>query len=148
MIKKIQFTQSGMSDLQAELIKLKAARVPAVVELQRAREMGDLSENAAYHVARSRLSRIDSNIRRIEKVLKQAVVVEPPNDGYIDIGSCVKIDDGEKTKEIILVDGYESDFMKGKISVYSPIGKELRGKRKGDKINVATHAGKNTFLIK
>lgn len=117
-MKKIQFTQSGLCDLQAELIKLKAARMPAVVELQRAREMGDLSENAAYRVARSRLSRIDSNIRRIEKVLKQAVVVESPKDGYIDIGSKVMIDDGEKTMEIILVDGYESDFMKGKISVY------------------------------
>ncbi|OGK62625.1 hypothetical protein A2334_03365 [Candidatus Roizmanbacteria bacterium RIFOXYB2_FULL_38_10] len=147
-MQKIKFTRGGYADLKKEYDGLILNRVKAVSELQRAREMGDLSENAAYRVARSALSRIDSRIRRIDKILRSAVVVDPPKDGYIDLGSRVTLeeDDGQE-KTVYLVDGYESDIMRGKISVYSPIGKALRGKRKGDKIIVTTPKGKVIFTI-
>jgi len=147
MIRRIQFTKEGYEDFQKEYLENKNNRVFAVADLKTAREMGDLSENAAYKVARSRLSRIDANIRRIERVLKNAVVVEGPRDGYMDIGSRLTIDDGSGAREILLVEGYESDFMKGKISVYSPIGKALRGKRKGDRVRVITPGGIKEYRI-
>lgn len=147
-MRKIQLTKQGYEDLIQEEKKMQADRVLAVKELQRAREMGDLSENAAYKVARSRLSGIDNRLRRVKGILKWAVVIQAPLNGFADIGSKVVIYDGNEEREIILVDGYESDFMKGKISVYSPIGKALRGKREGDKVTVTTPTGQMLYSIR
>lgn len=146
-MRKISFTKQGYDDLVQEEKKMQADRVLAVKELQRAREMGDLSENAAYKVARSRLSGIDNRLRRIKGILKWAVVIQAPLNGFADIGSKVVIHDGSEERTIILVDGYESDFRRGKISVYSPIGKALRGKREGDKVTVTTPSGSVVYAI-
>lgn len=146
-MRKIQLTKQGYEDLIQEEKKMQADRVLAVKELQRAREMGDLSENAAYRVARSRLSGIDNRLRRVKGILKWAVVLETPINGFADMGSRIVINDGNEKREIVLVDGYESDFMKGKISVYSPIGKALRGKREGDKVTVITPMGQVVYTI-
>lgn len=146
-MRKIQLTKQGYDDLVQEERKMQADRLLAVKELQRAREMGDLSENAAYKVARSRLSGIDNRLRRVKGILKWAVVIQAPLDGFADIGSKVVIHDGDEESEIVLVDGYESDFRRGKISVHSPIGKALRGKREGDKVTVTTPAGQVKYLI-
>lgn len=146
-MRKIQFTKQGYEDLVQEEKKMQADRVLAVKELQRAREMGDLSENAAYKVARSRLSGIDNRLRRVKGVLKWAVIIQAPLNGFADMGSRVVIHDGDEERTITLVDGYESDFMKGKISVYSPIGKALRGKREGDKVTVTTPTGQVIYTI-
>lgn len=146
-MRKIQLTKQGYEDLIQEEKKMQANRILAVKELQRAREMGDLSENASYRVARSRLSGIDNRLKRVKGILKWAVVIQAPLNGFADMGSRVVIHDGNEESEIILVDGYESDFMKGKISVYSPIGKALRGKREGDKVTVSTPNGQIVFTI-
>ncbi|MBI4973225.1 GreA/GreB family elongation factor [Candidatus Roizmanbacteria bacterium] len=146
-MRKIQLTKQGYEDLVQEEKKMQADRILAVKELQRAREMGDLSENAAYRVARSRLSGIDNRLRRVKGILKRAVVIQAPLNGFADMGSRVVIHDGDEEREIVLVDGYESDFMKGKISVYSPIGKALRGKREGVKVTVITPTGQVTYTI-
>lgn len=146
-MRKIQLTKQGYEDLIQEEKKMQADRVLAVKELQRAREMGDLSENAAYKVARSRLSGIDNRLRRVKGILKWAVVIQAPLNGFADIGSKVVIHDGNEESEIILVEGYESDFRRGKISVYSPIGKALRGKREGDKVTVTTPRGPVLYTI-
>jgi len=147
-MRKIQLTKQGYEDLDQEERKMQADRVLAVKELQRAREMGDLSENAAYQVARSRLSGIDNRLRRVKGILKWAVVIQAPSDGFADMGSTVVVHDGDKERTITLVDGYESDFMQGKISVYSPIGKALRGKREGDKVTVITPVRSILYTIK
>jgi len=143
----IQFTKQGYDDMKKEYATLEAQRVDAVKDLKYAREMGDLSENAAYKVARSRLSGIDARLRRLTAVLKKVRVIEAPKDGYADIGSRVTFSDGTKDSTVTLVDGYESDFMKGKISIFSPIGKAMRGKRKGDPVRVATPAGEKEYRI-
>ncbi len=146
-MRTIQFTKQGYDDLKKEHDTLEAQRVDAVKDLKYAREMGDLSENAAYKVARSRLSGIDARLRRLTAVLKKARVIEAPKDGYADIGSRVTFSDGAKETTVTLVDGYESDFMKGKISIFSPIGKAMRGKRSGDPVRVVTPAGEKEYRI-
>lgn len=138
-MRKISFTKQGYDDLVQEEKKMQIDRVLAVKELQRAREMGDLSENAAYKVARSRLSGLDNRLRRVKGILKWAVVIQAPPK--------IVIHDGSEERTIILVDGYESDFRRGKISVHSPIGKALRGKREGDKVTVTTPIGQTIFTI-
>lgn len=147
MQRPIRFTKQGYEDLQAEHEKLKSERVHAVAELKTAREMGDLSENAAYKVARSRLSSIDSRLRHLERILKRVQVIERSADEAIDIGSTIILSSPANELQITIVDGYESDFMKGKISIFSPIGKAVKGHFKGDKVVVKTPGGITEYEI-
>lgn len=146
-MRKIQFTKQGYDDLMKEKADLDVRRAGAVEELAYARNMGDLSENAAYKVARSKLSGIDRRLRQINNVLRKATVIEAPKDGYADIGAQVVFTDGAEEKKVVLVDGWESDFTKGKISIHSPIGKALRGKRAGDPVAVTTPSGEKKYKI-
>lgn len=147
MLRKIKLTEEGLEKYRDELKQYKEERLSAITALQRAREMGDLSENAAYRVARSKLSFLDRNIRRIEAVLRRVEVVTKNNNGIIGIGSNVRV--VSKTGELtfILVDGYESDFEKGKISFYSPIGRAVQGKKKGDRVVVYSPKGPTEYAI-
>lgn len=147
MIKKTRLTQHGFEEKQQELAKLKSERVSALAELVRAREMGDLSENAAYKVARSKLSGIDRRIRFLESILKRVEVVQKRTDGKAGVGSVITFTDENHEVTYTLVDGYESDIGKGKISIYSPIGRAFLGRSKGDIVNVAVPAGSKQYRI-
>ena len=147
MLRKIKLTQEGLQNYEDELRGYKKDRIPAITALQRAREMGDLSENAAYRVARSKLSFLDRNIRRIEAVLRRVEVVKKNENGVIGVGSKVHVVSKNGELTFILVDGYESDFAKGKISFYSPLGRAAQGKRKGDKMIVKTPRGNVEYNI-
>jgi transcription elongation factor GreA len=147
MIKKTRLTQEGFDEKNGELAKLRSERIGAVAELQRAREMGDLSENAAYKVARSKLSGIDRRIRFLEAILKRVQVMQKRTDGSAGIGSNVEIDDGMQRLHVTLVDGYESDIGKGKISLYSPIGRAIFGRRTGDVVEVHTPSGIKKYTV-
>ena len=141
MIKKIFLTPEGLQEKELEKVELKKQRESAVKELVTARNMGDLSENGAYKAARFRLSGIDRRLRYIEGVLRRVVVTAKRTDGRVGIGSQVEVNDGSKNLELTIVDSHESDFMRGKISLYSPIGKAMMGKRVGEKVEVITIKG-------
>ena len=147
MFKPIRLTKQGYEDFKAEQRKLKAEREHAVADLKTAREMGDLSENAAYKVARSRLSSIDSRLRHVERILKRVEVIDRRSGGTVDIGAEVILGSPDSELQITLVDGYESDMNKGKISVFSPIGKAIRGRKKGDNIIIKTPGGITEYRI-
>ena len=135
--KKIYLTQKGLDELKKELDDLNKITRPEVVRrLSSAREMGDLSENGYYKASRQQLTFLDSRIRRAERLVKLAVIVQSTNTGIIDIGSKVKIKDENKEYEYEIVGGYESDPSKHTISYISPIGRALMNKKKGDVIEV------------
>ena len=148
MIKKILLTPEGLKEKEQEKADLQTQRVSAVKELTTARNMGDLSENGAYKAARFRLSGIDRRLRYVEGVLRRVVVSEKRTDGRVGIGSFVIVNDGTKDVELTLVDGHESDFMRGKISFYSPIGKALMGRRADEKVEINTIKGRVIYTIK
>ena len=148
MIKKILLTPEGLKEKEQEKADLQTQRVSAVKELTTARNMGDLSENGAYKAARFRLSGIDRRLRYVEGVLRRVVVSEKRTDGRVGIGSFVIVNDGTKDVELTLVDGHESDFMRGKISFYSPIGKALIGRRADEKVEINTIKGRVIYTIK
>lgn len=140
MIKKpnsIVFTKSGYSSLQPKLDELFKKRERVLIELQRAREQGDLSENGAYKAARFELGDTDRAIRTLQHQIKYGKAVEPPKDGTIGVGSTVRLvrSDGKEFNYTI-VGTYEADPMNGKISIESPMGKALVGKRPSSQINV------------
>ena len=140
MIKKpniIVFTKSGYSSLQPKLDELFKKRERVLIELQRAREQGDLSENGAYKAARFELGDTDRAIRTLQHQIKYGKAVEPPKDGTIGVGSTVRLvrSDGKEFNYTI-VGTYEADPMNGKISIESPMGKTLMGKKAGDDVLV------------
>ncbi len=144
---RIPFTKEGFEQIVAEQKKLLAERPEAVEHLRKSREMGDLSENGYYKASRQRLTFLDGRIRRVERLVKLAIIVESSNTGVVDIGSTVTIKDGEQTFTYTIVGGYESDPTKKTISHISPLGKALMGKKVHDTAIMNAPAGIKTFTI-
>jgi len=144
---KINLTQNGYDKLSNQLESYRARREPAVLSLQKAREMGDLSENGAYKAARFELSDIDRNIRRLERLLKYASVVSRPTSGVVGFGSVVKVVSEGKETTYELVSKHESDPIQNKLSVESPIGSSFLGKTSGDVIEINVPAGTKKYEI-
>lgn len=147
MDNSIYFTKNGLEKKKQEYESLLQERPDAVRELAKAREMGDLSENGYYKGARLKLSDIDRRLRQLKYLLKVAKVKQIGQTGIIDIGSIVTILHGivEKTYEI--VGTYESNPSAGKISLYSPLGNALAGKKVGDTAQVTVGKNNTTYII-
>jgi transcription elongation factor GreA len=144
---RIPFTKEGYEKVVFEKAKLLEERPDAVVNLRKAREMGDLSENGYYKAARARLSTLDARLRYIERLVRFGTIVESAGDGRIDIGSTVRISDGTDEYEYTVVGGYESDPANHTISQISPIGKAIFGKKAGDTATVQAPAKTIQFSI-
>ena len=144
---RIIFTAKGYQQVLVEKEKLLTERPEAVEHLRKAREMGDLSENGYYKASRARLSFLDARIRRVERLIRLGVIVQSSQSGVVDIGTKVKITDGQKEYEYEIVGGYESDPSKKTISHISPIGRALMGKKQNETITVQAPSGTKTYTI-
>lgn len=147
MIKFVPITSSGLLKFKEEKDLLLEKRKSAVVNLRTAREMGDLSENAAYKVARMELSAIDARLRKLEYIIRFSKIIENVDKQRIGFDSKVKLESDGKVSEYTVVGGYESNPTQGKISHLSPIGKALFGKKAGDEISVQTPKGLTRYKI-
>ena len=144
---RIPFTKEGYQKLLDDRKKFLAARPEAVKNLSESRAMGDLSENGYYKASRQQLSFLDSRIRRVERLIKLATIVESANTGIIDIGSTIRISDGTREYSYEIVGGYESDPFKKTISHLSPLGRALMGKKLHDIIDVHAPNGTKTYTV-
>jgi len=120
-------------------------------EIKKAAALGDLSENAEYHMAKQRQEFVKARVRQLGKRLAELSMVNMNNipRDKVGLGSTVKVFDNTKNQEVEykLVTSEESDVSAGKISTTSPIGRALLNRRVGDEIEVATPAGKKEFEI-
>ena len=151
-IKKNVMTYEGVKALEDELEDLKVNRRKEVAQkIKEAREQGDLSENAEYDAAKEEQREIEARIEEIEKILKNAEVVdsEDTKDNSISLGCTVTIYDEEFKEEVEykIVGSTETDIANNKISNESPIGKALIGKKEGNKIKVESPSGELKFKI-
>lgn len=144
---QIPFTKEGLDKIRRERDKLAGERPEAVTNLQKAREMGDLSENGYYKESRARLSFIDGRLRYFERILKNAVVVAPAKGSSVSFGSKVKLSDGQKELEYTLVGSFESDPAQKTISAKSPLGQALMGKKINDTAVIDVPSGQKTYTI-
>ena len=150
--KKNILTYEGLKALEDELHELKVNRRREVAQkIKEAREQGDLSENAEYDAAKEEQRDIELRIEEIDKILKNAEVVDD-NDGdssVINVGCTVTIKDLEFNEEMEykIVGSTEADSLKGKISNESPVGKALIGAQKGHTVMVETPAGLLKYKI-
>ncbi|WP_026519448.1 MULTISPECIES: transcription elongation factor GreA [unclassified Butyrivibrio] len=144
--KKNILTKEGLAKYEDELHELKTVKLKEVAEkLKEAREQGDLSENAEYDAAKDEQRDIAARIEVIEKILKNAEVIDDSDvdTNKISIGCTVKLKDLEFDEEIEykIVGSSEANSLKGKISNESPVGKALIGAKKGQTVSVETQAG-------
>ena len=152
MVKKNILTSEGLKKLEDELEDLIVVRRKEVAQkIKEAREQGDLSENAEYDAAKDEQRDIEARIEEIEKILKNAEIVDEDEVdlGTINIGCQVKILDCEFDEELIykIVGSTEANSLKGKISNESPVGKALMGKKVGDMVSVETQVGVVSYKV-
>jgi transcription elongation factor GreA len=146
-IELIRFTKEGYEKLKQEYADLQAERPDAVMHLKKARDMGDLSENGYYKASRAKLSGIDSRLWRIDMQLKHALIVENDPNAGVDIGCTVTFSNGERERTYQMVGDLEANPAEGKLSLNSPIGKALEGKKEGEDVQISTPAGTTTHKI-
>jgi len=144
-MKENYISPDGLEKIKQELENLKSVDRPEVIErIARARELGDLSENAEYHDARERQSFIEGRIQELEALIKNAVVIETRGQSStIGLGSTVHAtcDNGMKIKYTI-VGHTEADPASGRISNESPLGMAFIGKAVGHEFEINIPAGK------
>src|ERR1041384_6642529 len=120
-------------------------------EIKKAVAMGDLSENAEYHMAKQRQEFVNARLGQLKKRMGELALVNLTNipKDRVAFGSTVLVYDDSKDEKIEykLVTSEESDVTKGLISTTSPIGKALVGKKVGDTATVVTPGGKRELEV-
>ncbi len=151
--KKNLLTNDGLRKLEDELQDLKVNKRQEIAQkIKEAREQGDLSENAEYDAAKDEQRDIESRIEEIEKILKNAEVIdeEEYEAGTVGFNSEVTLLDVELDEEVTyrVVGSTEADILKNLISNESPIGMALMRKKVGDVITVEAPDGEFEYVIK
>jgi transcription elongation factor GreA len=149
---RVVVTKDGLDKLKDELHRLETKERPVIsAAIAHARSLGDLSENAEYHAAKEKQARIEAKIRQLQEDITQADVIEQSQvaRGVAAFGRTVKVKDlGDGSEEnYTLVGHHEANYDEGKISVESPIGKGLLGKKPGDKVEITVPAGTIKYKI-
>ncbi len=150
-INKIRFTKEGYKKLKEEYNDLLKQRPLAVDDLKKARELGDLSENGYYKESKLKLNFIDGRLRRFSDYMKRADIID--TDGaklQIDtvyIGSTVALSDGKRERTYQIVGDLEANPGEGRLSLLSPIGRAIVGKKLDSEVEIETPAGKFIYKI-
>lgn len=142
-------SEERLVELKKELEELKTIERKKIAEqLEYAKSLGDLSENAEYHEAREAQVTIEDRISYLEDIIKRAIVIQSKGGSIVDVGSTVVIEKDKGEKQTVIIVGSEEVNMElGKISNSSPLGSQLMGKKKGDSATVTTPRGDVTYRI-
>ena len=148
---KEYLSKEKFEEFEKELEFLKTVKRKEIAEdLDYARALGDLSENAEYQEAREAQAALEDRISKLEQILKNATIVtDHHHGGTIGIGSTIELlKDGEKkVRTYIIVGSEEADMTSGKISNRSPLGAAVLGKKKGDEVSFTAPKGQMTYKI-
>lgn len=146
------YTEEGLKKLKDELQQLKTVERKSIIrQISEARDKGDLSENAEYDAAKDAQGLLELKISKLEDIIFNARIVDSSllDVSKISILTTVKIKNLKNNMEMkyTIVAENEADLKAGKISIDSPIGKGLLGKKVGDKVDVTVPAGIIPFQI-
>ena len=138
--------QEFLSELENRKTKI---RNEILERLSFAKSLGDLSENAEYHSSKEDQGKNEARILELEFIIKNASITEAPQDGTINLASRVELlrHDTQELKMFTIVGHQEADVIEGKISIESPLGKELIGKKLGDGVTVHSPRGEINYSI-
>jgi transcription elongation factor GreA len=151
-VDRVPVTKDGYESLKKELENLKRVQRPQNIRaIEEARAHGDLSENAEFAAAKDRQSFIEGRINELQYKLAHAEIIDPEKlPKHRAIFGCrvvlENIDTGQDV-EYQLVGPDESNIEKGRISVSSPLGKAIIGKKPGDALTLQTPGGKRNYEL-
>ena len=151
-MERIPITREGYEALKKEIEKIKKIDRPMNIKaIEEARAHGDLSENAEFEAAKDRQAFIEGRLMDIGYRLASADIIDPdtlPKDRAVFASTVVleNIDTGE-TCEYQLVGPNESDIEKGRISITSPLGKAIIGKKPGEEVTLIAPAGRRCYEL-
>ncbi len=146
------YTKEGLQKLKEELQDLRTrGRADMAKQIAEARDKGDLSENAEYDAAKDAQGLLELKISKLETLVANARIVDEDtiDTSKVSIHSKVKIKNLANKMEMVyaIVAEQEADLKAGKISVKSPIGSGLLGKKIGDVAEIQVPAGKIKFEV-
>jgi transcription elongation factor GreA len=141
-------SQDGYVKLKEELEYLQTVKRMEIADrIEKAKELGDLSENAEYAAAKDAQAFNQGRIVELSNALKNLVIVENASKDTIGMGSKITIEGDGKIKEYSIVSFNEAEPSEGKISNESPLGQAFLGKKKGDQVKVKTPKGEMEYKI-
>jgi transcription elongation factor GreA len=144
-------TPQGLKELQDELARLEGPeRQDMARRIQAARELGDLSENAEYHIAKEDQAHLETKILRLTERLRNAQVVESDGSaGVVAFGVPVTVKDESAGKTFTwrIVGSTEADLKEGKLSAESPMAQALLGAKPGQTVKVQTPRGPRSLVV-
>jgi transcription elongation factor GreA len=148
---RIYITRAGLEKMKRDLVQMNSDRHKVADQIEYARELGDLKENAEYHAAKEMQALLHARIRDLEDKIARSAVLE---DQEIDeskafVGAKVRVRNKKSNKEFdyMLVGPVEADMASGKISIKSPVGQALLGGSVGDVVMAKVPAGDIPFEI-
>lgn len=150
MSQKEYLSKERFKELTAELDTLKTVKRKEIAdELEYAKSLGDLSENAEYQEAREAQASLEDRINTIENVLSHAEIVAVHHSNVVEVGSRVNVrKNGDKeVKKYTMVGSEETDMASGKISFKSPLGSALMGRKKGEEFTFKTPGGVAKYTV-
>jgi transcription elongation factor GreA len=146
-----QITPAGLAALEAELHELETeGRRQMADRLRTARAWGDLKENSEYHDAKNAQAHLETKIKRLREMRRNAVVVQPGSSrGEAALGVAVTVRDLDSGREAThtLVSASESDPANGRLSIDSPLGRALAGARQGDEVAFDAPRGQRRLAV-
>ncbi len=150
---KIPMTREGLEEKKRRLHFLITERRQAVAEyIHEAKEAGDVSESSAYEDAKNQQAMIEGEIQELQRIVDNAVIIETPAevDGQriVRLGSTVEVETPRGVRTMQLVSTVEANSASGKVSDQSPVGRALLGHTEGDRVEIATPGGPQSYTIR
>lgn len=140
-------TKEGLEKAKTELAELKKKKREVAERINRAKELGDLSENAEYQDAKEEMAFVEGRAIELEDTINRAVLIEQKSGDRVTIGCTVTLKIGDREKSYTIVGANEADPPSGKISNETPLAAALLGKMVGDIIEVTVPSGKASYTI-
>ena len=145
----VLLTAEGLNRLKQELDVVRERRLEAADRMKEAAQPGDIEDNPEFEQAKEEVARLDDRIYELQEMIGRAQIIEGKASSVAQPGSTIDIVDGDgETMTYHLVGAVEADPGAGRISVESPVGRALVGKRQGDTVSVSVPQGTIQLTVK
>jgi transcription elongation factor GreA len=145
----VLLTAGGLAKLKQDLERAQARRIEAFERMKESVQPGDVEDNPELEQAKEEVARWDERIYELQEMIGRAQIIQGRNSGVAEPGSTIEVEDEEgETIRYHLVGAVEADPVRGNISVESPVGRALVGKRAGERVCVQVPQGTVELTIK
>jgi transcription elongation factor GreA len=145
----VLLTAEGLAKLKHDLEITSERRIEAADRMKEAAQPGDIEDNPEFEQAKEEVARLDDRIYELREMIGRAQIIEGKASSVAEPGSTIDVvDEAGETLTYHLVGAVEADPGAGRISVESPVGRALVGKRQGDRVSVSVPAGTVELTVK